>query len=127
MYDYDYVDPAPLARFSGKLTRYGDVAGLLRSDDDRLCLVGPGDEARIEFDAAGLPPLPERWTRSYVLRSYGYCKDADPFTASSDTVGPLPWRGMPEFPFGPEVKRTNDPSHDKYLREYQTRPAGEGD
>ncbi len=92
LYDYDYVDPAPLARFSGKLTRYGDVAGLLQNDDDRLCLIGPGDEVRLEFDAASLPPLPEGWTRSYVLRSYGYCKDADPFTATSDTVGPLPWR-----------------------------------
>ena len=70
LYDYDYVDPAPLARFSGKLTRYGDVAGLLQADDDQLCLVGPGDEVRLEFDAAGLPPLPPGWTRSYVLRSY---------------------------------------------------------
>jgi hypothetical protein len=125
--DYDYVDPAPLARFSGRLTRYGDVAGLLRNDDDRLCLIGPGDEARIEFDAAGLPPLPDGWTRCYVLRSYGYCKDSDPFTAASDTVGPLPWRGMPAFPFGPGVKRTSDPAYESYLREYQTRPAGEGD
>ncbi len=57
LYDYDYVDPAPLAWFSGKLTRYGDVAGLLRSDDDRLCVVGPGDEIRIEFDAKSLPAL----------------------------------------------------------------------
>ena len=127
LYDYDYVDPAPLARFSGKLTRYGDVAKLLQNDDDRLCLIGPGDEARIEFDAAGLPPLPDGWTRSYVFRTYGYCKDADPFTAASDTVGPLPWRGMPAFPFGRGVKRTGDPAYDSYLREYQTRPAGEGD
>jgi tetratricopeptide (TPR) repeat protein len=126
LYDYEYVDPAPLARFSGRLTRYGDVAGLLQNDDDRLCLIGPGDEARIEFDAGALPPLPKGWTRSYVLRSYGYCKDADPFTAASDTVGPLPWRSMPEFPFSPGVKRTSDPAYDAYLREYQTRPAGEG-
>ncbi len=53
IYDYDYVDPAPLARFSGKLTRYGDVARLLQADDDQLCLVGPGDEVQIEFDAVG--------------------------------------------------------------------------
>jgi tetratricopeptide (TPR) repeat protein len=127
LYDYDYVDPAPLARFSGKLTRYGDVLGLLQNDDDRFCLIGPGDEVRLEFDAAGLPPLPEGWTRSYVLRSYGYCKDADPFTAASDTVGPLPWRGMPAFPFGRDVQRPSDPAYESYLREYQTRPAGEGE
>ena len=57
IYDYDYVDPAPLASFAGKLTRHGDVARLLRADDDRLCLVGPGDEVQIEFQAADLPPL----------------------------------------------------------------------
>jgi hypothetical protein len=127
LYDYDYVDPAPLAWFSGKLTRYGDVADLLRSDDDRLCVVGPGDEIRIEFDARTLPPLPGGWTRSYVLRSYGYCKDSDPFTALSDTVEPLPWRGMPAFPFARDVKRPAEPAYEAYLREYQTRPAGGGE
>src|SRR5262249_26374485 len=98
-YDYDHVDPAPLASFAGRLTRYGEVAGLLRTDDDRLCVVGPGDEVRLEFAAGSVPPLPEGWTRSYVFRAFGYCKDADPFTAGSDAVGPLPWRGMPGFPF----------------------------
>ncbi len=127
LYDYDYVNPAPLAWFSGKLTRYGDVADLLRSDDDRLCVVGPGDEIRIEFDAGSLPKLPDGWTRSYVLRSYGYCKDADPFTALSDTVEPLPWRGMPAFPFGPDVRRPADAGYEAYLREYQSRSAGGGD
>jgi len=126
IYDYDYVDPAPLARFSGKLTRYGDVASLLQADDDQLCVVGPGDEVRIEFKASGLPPLLEGWTRSYVLRSFGYCKDADLFTATSDTVLPLPWRGMPAYPFAPEVTRPGDPAYDSYLRVYQTRPAGGG-
>jgi tetratricopeptide (TPR) repeat protein len=124
LYDYDYVDPAPLARFIGKLTRYGDVAPLLKTDDDQLCLVGPGDEVRLEFDASGLPSLPAGWTRSYILRGYGYCKDADPFTALSDTVGPLPWRLMPPFPFRGEVTRPSDPAYEAYLRAYQTRPAG---
>ena len=57
-YDYDHVDPAPLARLSGKLTRFGDVAPLLQTDDDQLCLIGPGDELRVEFEAAGLAELP---------------------------------------------------------------------
>ena len=124
LYDYESVDPAPLARMSGRLTRTGDVAPLLRDDDDQLCLVGPGDEVRLEFDAKLAPPLPEGWTRAFILRSIGYCKDADPFTAASDTVGPLPWRGMPAFPFGPEGERPVDPSYREYLRTYQTRTAG---
>src|SRR5262249_37298561 len=46
LYDYDHVEPAPLARMAGTLTRYGDVAELLRGDDDRFCVIGPGDEVR---------------------------------------------------------------------------------
>lgn len=124
LYDYAYVDPAPLAPFRGMLTRHGDVAELLTADDDRLCLVGPGDEVRVEFDAASAPDLPEGWTRSYVLRCVGYCKDADPFTAGSDEVGPLPWKAMPAYPFEPGVERPRDPAYDDYLSRYQTRPAG---
>jgi tetratricopeptide (TPR) repeat protein len=126
IYDYDYVDPAPLASFRGKLTRHGDVTRLLEADDDQLCLIGPGDEVQIEFSASDLPPLPTRWTRSYVVRGIGYCKDVDPFTATSDSTLPLPWRAMPAFPFGPAVKRHNDPAYESYLKTYQTRPAGAG-
>jgi tetratricopeptide (TPR) repeat protein len=125
LYDYDYIDPAPLAQMRGRLTRHGDVAELLRADDDQLCLVGPGEEVQVEFDARSLPPLPEGWTRSYVLRSFGYCKDADPLTAGSDTVGPLPWKGMPAFPFGPEGERPRDAAYQAYLDTYQTRAVGE--
>ncbi|MDB5352988.1 MAG: cytochrome c biosis factor [Planctomycetota bacterium] len=123
-YDYLYVDPAPLANLVGKLTRFGDVTPLLTGDDDRLCILGPGDEVRVEFPSATVPQLPEGWTRSFVLRTIGYCKDADPFTAGSDTVGPLPWRGMPSFPFGPEGHRPLDPGYRAYLDSYQTRSVG---
>jgi tetratricopeptide (TPR) repeat protein len=124
LYDFDHVDPAPLVRLEGRLTRYGEVAGLLQGDDDQFCIVGPGDEVRMEFDAQSLPGLLDGWTRSYVLRSVGYCKDADPFTAASDTIGPLPWKGMPSYPFGPEGERPEDPAYREYLRTYQTRSVG---
>lgn len=122
--DYDHIDPSPLARLQGELTRHGDVTPLLQGDDDRLCVMGPGDEVQLEFDAACLPPLPSGWTRCFVLRTVAYCKDADPFTATSDSVGPLPWRGMPAFPFPEGQTRPLDPAYSHYLREYQTRPAG---
>jgi tetratricopeptide (TPR) repeat protein len=124
LYEYDYVDPAPLARMQGFLTRHGDVVKLLNTDDDQVCTVGPGDEVRLEFEAKSLPDLPPGWTRSYVLRSIGYCKDADPFTAGSDAVEPLPWRGMPPYPFDKPIERPRDPAYSAYLRDYQTRPAG---
>jgi hypothetical protein len=126
LYDYDSPLPMPLAQMSGMLTRYGNVTELLTKDDDHLCLVGPGDEVRIEFDSARVPPLPAGWNRIYVLRAVGYCKDADLFTAAGDTVGPLPWRGMTPYPFGPTGNRPQDPEYEAYLREYQIRPAGTG-
>ncbi len=125
VYDYDYIDPAPLAPMAGKLTKYGDVQNLLTADDDQQCVVGPGDEIRLEFDAKQLPELKQGWTRSYVLRSYGYCKDADPYTATSDDIGPMPYRGMPDYPFGPDKNRPVDPAYKLYLETYQTRQAGQ--
>jgi hypothetical protein len=124
VYEYEYVDPVPLARMKGFLTRLGDVTPLLSTDDDQLCTVGPGDEARLEFEAKELPELPAGWTRSYVLKAIGYCKDADPFTLGSDSVSPLPWRTMPAFPFPTHLERPVDADYARYLREYQTRPAG---
>src|SRR5205807_2268053 len=82
---------------TGKLTRYGDVTELLRETDDRFVLIGPGDETEIKFDARSLPSLPNGWKRSYVLRSWGYCKDTAPFTATGDTIEPLPFRGMTTY------------------------------
>ncbi len=102
LYDYDHTDPAPLASMAGRLTPHGDVQSLLLADDDRFCLVGPGEEVRLEFSAGNLPDLPAGWSRSYVLKAVGYCKDADPFTATSDRIEPLPWRTMPAFPFSKE-------------------------
>lgn len=124
VYDYDYIDPAPLAPMNGRLTRYGDVLPLLTQDDDQFCIVGPGDEIRIEFDASGLPEPKPGWTRSYVLKTVGYCKDADPYTATSDDIGPLPYKGMPDYPFGPDKERPRDPAYQQYLDTYQTREAG---
>lgn len=124
IYDYDYVDPAPLVGLRGNLTRYGDVAELLHSDDDRFCVIGPGDEAKIALDSTTVPPLREGWTRSFILRSHGYCKDADPFTVTSDTVGPMPWQGMGDYPFGPDGERPVDEEYQRYLDTFQTRAVG---
>src|SRR5439155_110782 len=63
---------------------------------------GPGDELTVRFDAAGLPGLPAGWRRSFVLRTWGYCKDTSPTTATGGRVGPPPFRGVPNYPdFGP--------------------------
>jgi tetratricopeptide (TPR) repeat protein len=100
-YDYDRLEAVSVTRWRGRLTRTGDVTDLLTADDDRHVICGPGDELTAEFDAAALPPLKPGWTRSFVLRSWGYCKDAAPTTQTGGTVGPLPHRGMPHYPYNP--------------------------
>jgi hypothetical protein len=98
VYDDERLEPVPMAKWSGSLTRLGDVADLLRDHDDRFVLCGPGDEIEIAFDASKLPPLREGFTRSFVLRTWGYCKDSSLFTVTGALVHPLPFRGMDNYP-----------------------------
>jgi hypothetical protein len=124
IYDYDQPAAVPVSRLAGGITRYGDVTDLLRATDDCFVLFGPGDELTVYFDAARLPPLPAGWRRSFVLRTWGYCKDCSPFTESGETVRPLPFRGMSDYPYGPEETYPRDRVHDEYQRKYNTRQVG---
>jgi hypothetical protein len=120
VYDYDRLEAVPVSRLAGRLTRFGDVTELLRGLDDRFAIFGPGDELDVRFAAQALPELPPGWKRSFVLRTWGYCKDCSPFTASGDTVGPLPFRGMRDYPYGPG-EQFPQPDYD---RRFNTRRVG---
>jgi hypothetical protein len=106
------------------MTRFGDVTGLLRDRDDRFVIFGPGDELTVDFDAKSLPVLPPGWKRSYVLRTWGYCKDCAPFTATGETIDPLPFQKMSKYPYGPSEHYPKDALHEDYLRRYNTRQVG---
>jgi hypothetical protein len=101
-YDPNHLEPVPVNRWKGHLTRLGDVTELLRATDDRHVIIGPGDELTVRFDARKLPPVSPGWTRQFVLRTWGYCKDTAPFTATGGDINPLPFRAMKQFPPGPE-------------------------
>ena len=124
IYDYDRLDAVPVSRLAGKMTRYGDVTELLQATDDRFVIFGPGDEVSVHFDATGLPTLPAGWKRSFVLRTWGYCKDCAPFTATGDTIEPLPFRAMTKYPYGSEESYPRDAAHVEYQRRYNTRQVG---
>ena len=56
-----YSDVRPISNWNptpGLYTRYGDVTPLLQSADDRMAIMGSGDEVTIEYPATSLPPLP---------------------------------------------------------------------
>jgi hypothetical protein len=121
IYDYDRLDMVPVTRLAGRLTRTGLVTDLLRERDDRFVIFGPGDEITVRFDARNLPELPAGWKRSFVLRTWGYSKDTGPFTATGETIEPLPFHGMSNYPYGPEEHYPRDQVHEEYQRQYNTR------
>jgi hypothetical protein len=122
IFDHDRTESALFAGLSGNLTRYGDVTELLHQRDDRFVIFGANDLLAVRFDARKLPPLPDGWQRSFVLRTWGYCKDTSIFTAHGATVGPLPFQKMTTYPYGPREHYPDDALHRDYEREYNTRP-----
>ncbi len=129
-YDYDHVSSiTPWKMFVGRYTREGDVRDLVRSVDDMFVISRPGDEIALSFDAAALPPLAPGWTRSFLLYAHGYSKEMNPRSASPDTVGPLPFRAMTKYPYGPDEHYPDTLPYRDYLERYNTRvvskPLGE--
>jgi tetratricopeptide (TPR) repeat protein len=108
---------------SGNYTRYGSVQDLLREPDDRMAILGSGDEIRMSFATSGLPALPAGWKRDYLLLVDGWAKDADANTAFSQSVLPLPFQKMSRYPYPADEHYPDDDAHRDYIREYLTRPA----
>jgi len=107
----------------GLYTRYGDVTVLAREVDDRLVIMGSGDELKLEFPSTHLPVLPEGWSRDFLLSVDGWAKDADANTAFSQSVNPLPFHGMSGYPYRRDEHFPSDPEHVSYVHDYLTRPA----
>jgi hypothetical protein len=120
LYDYRRIDQGvPFKNLSGNFTRFGDVRPLLEEADDRFVIMGRGEEIALEFDATRLPDLPEGRARTLVLHTDGYCKDMDLYTAFPDTVEPLPYHAMDNYPPAQPAPRTEE--RDEYLRTWNTR------
>ena len=107
----------------GLYTRYGDVKPLLRSVDDLMVIMGSGDELSLQFDAARLPALPAGWRRDFLLKVDGWAKDGDANTAFSQTVEPLPYHDMPQYPYPASQAYPQEGKHQRYREFYNTRPA----
>ena len=121
-YDYDQVSPtSPWKTFPGRYTREGDVRELLSASDDMFVISMPGDEIKVEFDAASLPSLPRGWTRTFLLYVDGFSKEMDINSATPDAVAPLPFHGMKSYPYGPNERYPDSPAHRAYIENYNTR------
>ncbi|HEY5491384.1 MAG TPA: FG-GAP-like repeat-containing protein [Gemmatimonadaceae bacterium] len=119
-FDYDSVTKEPGWRpITGAFTRFGDVLPLLKGSDDMYVVMAPGDETTLEFAEA--PPPPKGWVRDFLLYSDGWIKDADMNTALGNTVGPLPFHAIRQYPYARGEQYPTDATHQRYLHEYNTR------
>ena len=65
----------------------------------------------------------EEVARDFLLFVDGWAKDADPNTAFSQTVEPLPFHTMSAYPYPPSEHYPDDVLHRRYRDYYNTRPA----
>ncbi|HEX2269466.1 MAG TPA: hypothetical protein VHH35_08030, partial [Pyrinomonadaceae bacterium] len=121
-YDYKKVSfTSPWKVMTGRYTREGDVRELLLSSDDMFVISRPGDELVLSFPAGKLPPLPDGWTRTFLLYADGFSKEMDINSASPDQVGPLPFHGMSKYPYSWPERYPLTPERWRYLETYNTR------
>jgi hypothetical protein len=85
--------------------------------------MGSGDELRISFDARALPPVAAGWKRDFLLLVDGWSKDGDPNTAFSQTVEPLPFHGMSQYPYPAKERFPDSPAHRAWREKFNTRRA----
>jgi hypothetical protein len=123
LYDYGSVDrTTPWKMMSGMYTRYGEVTELLESADDRYVVMGPGEELTLKFPADAFGPVPAGYRRSFLFKSDSYCKDMDLYSAYPETVEPLPFHGMSQYPYPPGEAYPDDEKRTEYRERFNTRP-----
>jgi tetratricopeptide (TPR) repeat protein len=122
LYDYDNVDrTVPWKIMDGDYTRYGDVTELLEKADDCYVVMGRGEELTVCFSADALGPVAKGCRRSFILKTDSFCKDMDLYSAYPDTVEPLPFHGMSNYPYGPNEKYPDDEKRRQYRQRFNTR------
>lgn len=121
---FSYKEWSPATMWNptpGLYTRYGEVRELLMKTDDRLVIMGSGDELRLLFSTHRLPPVAKGWARDFLLLVDGWAKDADANTAYARSVEPLPFHGMSSYPYPKSQHFPNDPAHQEYQKLLNTR------
>ncbi len=116
---YSYQDRPPFgdARHPrGFYTSLGEARELVRSTDDAVAIIGPGEEVHLEFAQAS-KNVPDGHRRFYILQVDGWCKDSDSFTKDSRSVEPLPTRGIP---LSEEEQAHRNKLHSEYNTRYRS-------
>ncbi|MEI6541500.1 MAG: ASPIC/UnbV domain-containing protein, partial [Planctomycetota bacterium] len=121
LYDYDQLQSLrEWPAMGGMFTRYGDVRELLTTTDDRLVIIGAGDEITLEF-AVPERPVPAGWKRDFIMNNVGWDKDCDRNTVYGHTVEPLPFNAMSRYPYNGNEAYPDTPLHRETLGKYHNR------
>jgi tetratricopeptide (TPR) repeat protein len=122
LYDYSRVTRASRWKtMPGRYTREGDVRALLMETDDKFAIARPGDEIALAFDAAAAGPLPDGWSRTFLLLADGFSKEMDINSASPDEVEPLPFHAMTAYPYRAREHYPDTAEYEQYRARYNTR------
>jgi hypothetical protein len=122
LYDYDSVDRAVAWKImEGCYTHYGEVSELLEKADDCYVIMGRGEELTLRFSANSFKPVQNGCLRSFILKTDSFCKDMDLYSAYPDTVEPLPFHSMSNYPYGRNEKYPDDEKHRTYRMRFNTR------
>ncbi len=105
----------------GYYTRYGEVTELLEKADDCYVIMGRGEELTLRFSADAFGPIRKGRQRSFILKTDSFCKDMDLYSAYPDTVEPLPFHSMSNYPYGRNEKYPDDEKHREYQKLFNTR------
>ncbi|MHC4110497.1 MAG: CRTAC1 family protein [Planctomycetota bacterium] len=125
LYDYGSVDRAVAWKImEGDYTRYGEVAELLEKADDCYVIMGRGEELTLRFSADAFGQVPAGFRRSFILKTDSFCKDMDLYSAHPDTVEPLPFHAMSNYPYGENEKYPDGEKWREYKEQFNTRGVG---
>ncbi|MHC4394228.1 MAG: CRTAC1 family protein [Planctomycetota bacterium] len=125
LYDYGNVDRAVAWKImSGSFTRFGEVTELLDEADDCYVIMGRGEELTLRFSAGSFDLAPPGYCRSFILKTDSFCKDMDLYSAHPDTVEPLPFHNMSNYPYKANEHYPDDGKRRSYQRRFNTRQVG---
>ncbi len=102
---------------TGYATRYGDVAPLLNTVDNKFVIMVQGDELSLKY---AVPAQADGTERDFVYYTWDYHK---PFIeALGDTIAPLPFNEMSQYPYHTNLEHyPTDDDHNDYQSTYNTR------
>lgn len=122
LFDYAHVTKEPMWRpMEGFYTRYGNVQPLLLAPDDMYVAMSPSNEMTVEFDVHHAPDLKPGWVRDFIISTEGWMKEAETNGALAQTLEPLVFQGMSQYPYGPDEHYPDDKVHQEFLEHYMTR------